>query len=1033
MKETALVLPRNALLYRDELVKGRVSHGYVAFSDIKGFTSLTEGLKALGKEGAEITATKIDELILPVACAAVRHGGNVIAVEGDAILASFESREGLFSFCAATREFAKRRIDTPVGSFDVSLDIGIAGGMIYELVAGTDDRRAYVVAGGAIDRAYEMERLSDADVVADSPYAEAERTERDGVAGYRLNLAGLGPTYVEENAFSADRYALSFMPQPVREGTFNEFLPVTAAFCDFDLIGRLVESGSLSRACDAINELFSQTTRIVELAGGGMIDKFKGYNSLLVFGAPLVHADDSRRAVEAMSALRDAADRIARKSGLGGEYGKQGLNKGTVFAGEICGRYSVIGDAVNTAARIKEAGNGDLYISGSVLGEIGDAECRDRGELQLRGKSEKARAYSFIAFAEERKEGYVLRKKELEELKGKAAASIMERGMFINVIGDVGSGKDKLLSRVAESLAKDGVDAIEVRPTPIHRTDPYRTVIEMLKKAGGYVSDAELLEALGAEASGESEILGLMGRKLLSKPRVFVISAGDNVDPESLEFLGSLRGRAGGANVSVMVSCSSKAFAEGEEMVLHDLDNEESVEFARYLAKRIHGTMRFGGDTLSSICTKSRGNPLFISELVKSAKSSPDGLFIDGNIPAKLEQLLLSNVSRMPMAQKLAMKLFSLMYELDWRALEAVGMRRQAEALIAAGILTEDLEFNNDLLRKVVADQIPALDKKDYYTRIAVACDAVGGDDLTLSYYYSNADTSMPAVRAKAVHYLDRYVKGLGDLSVVRIASLEKITQLADRRDERERRICVEAMMGICKFRHVNATKKQDYREYFHIARDAARLSKGTEYEYKAMLEMGRALCWLQKPRKGFGLMRRSRQAALEAGDIGFYGTVSSIYGYALSYTAGRAAEAIPMLKETEEVLVAHLRESGDIDRESGYNLSSLYFALAEAHNRNGDPRSALDYLKKARYYSDQFGVHHIFVQALGTMGEAYYKLGEYALAEEHCLVAERAMDGRMVQMRHFRAELYRLLAMIYEKKGETDKMAVFRNLAESV
>src|SRR5512135_2594036 len=98
MKDPALALPRNVIVHREELEKGRVSHGYVACSDIKGFTSLTEGLKKLGKEGAAIIASKIDELMIPIAQAAIAYGGNIIAVEGDALLVSFESKSGLFSY-----------------------------------------------------------------------------------------------------------------------------------------------------------------------------------------------------------------------------------------------------------------------------------------------------------------------------------------------------------------------------------------------------------------------------------------------------------------------------------------------------------------------------------------------------------------------------------------------------------------------------------------------------------------------------------------------------------------------------------------------------------------------------------------------------------------------------------------------------------------------------------------------------------------------------------------------------------------------
>ncbi len=128
-----------------------------------------------------------------------------------------------------------------------------------------------------------------------------------------------------------------------------------------------------------------------------------------------------------------------------------------------------------------------------------------------------------------------------------------------------------------------------------------------------------------------------------------------------------------------------------------------------------------------------------------------------------------------------------------------------------------------------------------------------------------------------------------------------------------------------------------------------------------------------------------------------------------------------------------HISETKEIDREFGYTLSTLYFALAECHNKLGEPRAALSYLKKAGYYSERFDVHHIFVQTLGTMGEAYYNLGEYRKAEEHCLMADHAIASRRVQMKHFSRELYMLLSSINEKLGNFERMNRFRLLAEGV
>ncbi|MFN7990908.1 MAG: adenylate/guanylate cyclase domain-containing protein [Candidatus Micrarchaeia archaeon] len=1033
MRDLALALPRNVIAHRDELEGGRVSHGYVAFSDFKGFTSLTEGLKVLGKEGAAVIANKIDELILPIARAAVIHGGNIIAVEGDALLVSFESKKDLFSYCAASREFARRRIGTKIGSFDVSLDIGIGSGLIYEVVVGDDSRRAYVVAGEAIDKAYAIEKLSDCDIIADAPYIEAERVEKDGIVGYRLGFGRIEPIESPRTALKEDEYSLSFAPHQVRGGSFNEFLPVTAAFCDLDLISSLIGTGSLSRSRDAINELFMDAYRIIERSDGGTIDKFKGYNSLFLFGAPVVHVDDTRRALESVSELRRSADRIAKKYGLSGERGRIGLNKGVVYSGEVCGRYTVMGDGINTAARIKEAGDGEILISGAVKDELPHPECTDLGLLSFKGKDEKVRVYSFSSFGRQGEESFVLRKKELESLLGQIRGLRGEAGETIAVVGGVGSGKDKLLSRLHAALGPAGMDSFDFRPTPLHKTDPYRTAIELAKKAGGFDSDEDLLASCGGKIGDPPTMEGIE-RLILGCRSVMIISNGDNIDRESIALIGRMQERIRQSGAILVVSSSEKLIHGGRMMELSDLGMDDALEFASHLAESIHGTRRFRSDTAHQLIVKSKGNPLFIAELVKSARKSDEGLYFDAEIPEKLEQLLLTNVTKLPLELRLTLKLYSLMYGVDERIIRRFGMGDETERLIKAGVLSDGYEFSNDLLRKVVADQIPGPDRREYYTRIAIVTeDIFQGDNLSLSHYFSSADTTKPEIRARAVRYLDLYLKGLGDLSVVRVDRFERIIALADRNDPEERRMLVDALLGMCKFKHVNATRMEDYEEYHRISEEAAGISRGEPYEYKALLEKGRALCWMKRYDEGFEILEQARLMAWENGDLPAFGNISSIYAYALSYRAGRPKEALVILEEAERAVVEEIRKRGDIDHDFGYALSTLYFTTAECHNKDGRPDVALVYLNRAKYYAEQFSIHHILVQSLGTIGESYYNLGRYKLAEESCLLADHVIDRNRIQMRYFKKDLYALLSMIYGKMGNEGRRTAFLALSESL
>src|SRR3989442_10325059 len=88
---------------------------------------------------------------------------------------------------------------------------------------------------------------------------------------------------------------------------------------------------------------------------GGSVDKFIGDNVMGVFGAPVAHEDDPERAVRAGLAMQGAMEGANRQSQE--KYGvafslRVGINSGEVMAGAVGDRYTVMGDAVNVAARL---------------------------------------------------------------------------------------------------------------------------------------------------------------------------------------------------------------------------------------------------------------------------------------------------------------------------------------------------------------------------------------------------------------------------------------------------------------------------------------------------------------------------------------------------------------------------------------------------------------------------------------------------------------------------------------------------------
>jgi adenylate cyclase len=140
-----------------------------------------------------------------------------------------------------------------------------------------------------------------------------------------------------------------------------------------------------------LNRLFASVVTAVD-ARGGLVNKFQGDAALCIFGAPTRLADPGTAALSAARAIRDAV-REAGELDLG-----IGLACGPVFAGQLGARsrleYTVIGDAVNEAARLTEHAKkvpGRILASDAVLGSSSPSEREQwapHRKIRLRGRRE---------------------------------------------------------------------------------------------------------------------------------------------------------------------------------------------------------------------------------------------------------------------------------------------------------------------------------------------------------------------------------------------------------------------------------------------------------------------------------------------------------------------------------------------------------------------------------------------------------------------------------------------------------------------
>ncbi|WP_203998017.1 adenylate/guanylate cyclase domain-containing protein [Micromonospora lutea] len=134
---------------------------------------------------------------------------------------------------------------------------------------------------------------------------------------------------------------------------------------------------------------------------GGHVDKLTGDGIMAVFGAPVAHEDDAERAVRAALSMQRAVRRVLDdERGGGAPLGlRVGLNTGDVIAGiQAAIEYTVIGDTVNTAARLADAAAvGAVYAGGrTAMATRHVASWRALRPLRLKGKREPVEAYELL-------------------------------------------------------------------------------------------------------------------------------------------------------------------------------------------------------------------------------------------------------------------------------------------------------------------------------------------------------------------------------------------------------------------------------------------------------------------------------------------------------------------------------------------------------------------------------------------------------------------------------------------------------------
>lgn len=416
--------------------------GSVLISDISGFTGLTESLFALQKKGAEQLSYILNRLFSGMIAAVHENEGFVANFAGDAFTAVFPEDTGTRALAAAQRIKGSVESETGGGSDShiTGIRSGIDTGRIRWNIYGSGPF-TYLFSGSSVVGAAQAEASAGTNETATAPGARET-----------INLSGTHPDRDNPDrsvSVTGDVEERFVHPEFIAKSDSPEFRDVAAVFTGFEHIADVSE--------------FVDT--VIRTAGeyGGYFNLMdcgdKGTLVLTLFGAPLTSGKNTMRSAGFALALRD----------IYGDRLRSGITCGRVFAGFIGspglrGHYTVIGDKVNTAARLMESClPGDILISEEMEREVrDDFQLEHVRELSLKGSSSRISCFSMegrSAFSGELlfDSSFVGRSGELDSVVRHADSTLSAGTTGALVIsGEAGIGKTRFAHRVQSLLPGTG-------------------------------------------------------------------------------------------------------------------------------------------------------------------------------------------------------------------------------------------------------------------------------------------------------------------------------------------------------------------------------------------------------------------------------------------------------------------------------------------------------------------------------------------------------------------------------------------------
>ena len=621
---------------------------------------------------------------------------------------------------------------------------------------------------------------------------------------------------------------LPFVPPLVREaahegGSLERLYPehrrVSVVFISVrglnDIIDREGPAAALAELQNYMAEVVALTAKHRGFLVSTDIDS-KGFKLILTFGAPVAHE------FAAANAARFILDLQSRTASGGGRLEFHiGVNGGPVFAGDVGPpwrrQYTVMGDEVNLTARLMSASEpGTVLASRAWADNAGQQFCT--GEHPFVSVKGKAEPIAVCTLEEERapeatggrwKTPYFGRDRELESFRRLWAEASEGRGSMLFVLGEPGVGKSRFFdealrttgpeTRTLKTACYEHLQGIPFAPWVDILTDlldiaPDQGTEARTGSAAAAIAQwtpdmAELasllnpllgLSFLGSEVvssldvqSRRQRLVELVSRLLTSScppaGQLLLVEDLQWADESSVALLTHVAKHLGASRLLLLVSARPSdrpptipGFAT--ELTLSELSPQDSLEFIRSTLE----APDLPEAVADAIHAKTRGNPLFLEEVVHSLKapgvldkilgaSSLDQAteLATLAIPDRVQGLLMSRLDALPAREREVLKMAAVVGREFGRSvldgLKSVPVRSarleklldelEREALVVRTDAGGYFMFRHALLQEVVYDSLPYAKRREVHEEVARFLEAAGGrlDHGLLVHHYRMA------------------------------------------------------------------------------------------------------------------------------------------------------------------------------------------------------------------------------------------------------------------------------------------------------